>query len=268
MLINVCLFCLLLFFMRTIMKKKLMLMAIAVGLPLGAQADTLFGVYAGASIWSQAYSGDIEFVDQGSIDMEQDLGFDEENGSYLYVAVEHLVPMVPNIKLQRTAMSTDASSTLTRDITFDGQTFSANQDIRSTLDLSHTDATLYYEILDNWVSLDVGMSIRVFDGEIAVASGDGSLQADQSISAPLPMLYGKAQFDLPFTGFYLGAEVNYLMVSGNGVSDILVRAAYESPFRVGAELGYRTLTFKLDDIDDLYGELTVEGPYLAVTLHI
>jgi outer membrane protein len=250
------------------MKKELMLMAVAAGLPLGAQADTLFGVYAGASMWSQAYSGGIEFANQGEIDMEQDLGFDEENASYLYVAVEHMLPMVPNIKLQRTEMSTDANSTLTRDITFEGQTFTANQDISSALDLSHTDATFYYEILDNWVSLDVGMSIRVFDGEVSVASGDGSIQADQSISAPLPMLYGKAQFDLPFTGFSLGAEANYLMVSGNGVSDILVRAAYESPFRVGAELGYRTFTFKLDDIDDLYGELTVEGPYLAVTLHI
>lgn len=250
------------------MKKELMLMAVAAGFPLGAQADTLFGVYAGVSMWSQAYSGGLEFADQGEIDMEKDLGFDEENASYLYVAVEHFVPLVPNVKLQRTEMSTEANSTLTRDITFEGQTFEANQNISSDLDLSHIDATLYYEILDNWVSLDVGMSIRVFDGEVSVASDNGSKQANQSISVPLPMLYGKAQFDLPFTGFSLGVEANYLMVSGNGVSDILVRAAYESPFRLGAELGYRTFTFELDDIDDLYGELSVEGPYLAVTLHI
>ncbi|MBL4608505.1 MAG: TIGR04219 family outer membrane beta-barrel protein [Pseudomonadales bacterium] len=250
------------------MKKELALMAVVAGLPMGVQADTLFGVYAGASMWSQAYSGGIEFANQGEIDMENDLGFDEEDATYLYIAIEHMVPMVPNIKLQRTEMSTDANSTLSRNITFEGQVFSAAQDISSTLDLSHTDATFYYEVLDNWVSLDLGMSIRVFDGEVSVVSADGSLQADQSISAPLPMLYGKVQFDLPFSGFSLGAEANYLMVSGNGVSDILLRAAYESPYRVGAELGYRTFTFKLDDIDDLYGELTVEGPYLAVTLHL
>lgn len=250
------------------MKKELALMAVAAVLPLGAQADTIFGLYAGASMWTQAYSGEIEFSDQGTIDMEQDLGFDEENASFLYVAIEHMIPLVPNVKLQRSEMSTDATSALTRDITFEGQTFSASEDISSTLDLSHTDATLYYEILDNWVSLDVGMTIRVFDGEIGVITSDGSLSANQSISAPLPMFYGKAQFDLPFSGFSVGAEANYLMVSGNGVSDVLVKAAYESPYRLGVELGYRTFTFKLDDIDDLYGELTVEGPYLAATLHI
>ena len=250
------------------MKKELALMAVAAVLPLGAQADTIFGLYAGASMWTQAYSGEIEFSDQGVIDMEQDLGFDEENASFLYVAIEHMVPLVPNVKLQRSEMSTDANSALTRDITFEGQTFSASEDISSTLDLSHTDATLYYEILDNWVSLDLGMTIRVFDGEIGVITSDGSLSANQSISAPLPMFYGKAQFDLPFSGFSVGAEANYLMVSGNGVSDVLVKAAYESPYRLGVELGYRTFTFKLDDIDDLYGELTVEGPYLAATLHI
>ena len=249
------------------MKKELALVVAAV-LPLGVQADTIFGVYAGAGMWSQAYSGGVEYANQGSIDMEQDLGFDEENASYLYVALEHPLPLVPNIKLQRSEMSTDANSILTRDITFDGKGFSASQDISSTLDLSHTDATLYYEILDNWVSLDLGMTVRLFDGEIGVVSSDGSTSANQSISVPLPMFYGKAQFDLPFSGLSVGAEANYLMVSGNGVSDIIVRAAYESPFRFGAELGYRTFTFELDDIDDLYGDLTVEGPYLAVTLHI
>ena len=250
------------------MRIKLMAAAVFTCLPVITQADTIFGVYAGVGVWAQDYSGAIEYTDQGGIDLEKDFGFGSENNTLMYVAIEHPLPMVPNIKLQRTEMSTTATSMLERDITFDGKSFSSGSNINSVLDLSHTDATFYYEILDNWVSLDVGGTIRVFDGEVSILSEQGNISAQQGISVPLPMLYGKVQFDLPFSGFSLGAEANYLMISDNGVSDISFRAAYESPMRLGAELGYRTFTMKLDDIDELYGEMTIEGPYLALTLHI
>ena len=250
------------------MRKKLVVAAAFACLPFVAQADTIFGVYAGAGVWAQDYSGGLEFANQGEIDLEKDFGFGSENNNVLNVAVEHPLPMVPNIKLQRSELSAAAQSTLERDIVFDGESFTTGSDISSVLDLSHTDATFYYEILDNWVSLDIGGTIRVFDGEVSILGEEGSISARQGISAPMPMLYGKVQFDLPFTGFFLGAEANYLMISNNGVSDILFRAAYESPMRVGAEFGYRTFTLQLDDIDDLYGEMTIEGPYLALTLHI
>ena len=158
------------------------------------------------------------------------------------------------------------------DIVFDGRSFSTNEDIVSTLDLTHTDATLYYELLDNWVSLDLGLTVRAFEGEASIEGIDSSsnepVVAQQDIDVPIPMLYGKAKFELPFTGFAVEAEGNLIQVSGNGITDLSVKLGYESKIGLGAELGYRQFALELDDEDDFSAEINVDGIYLGLSLHI
>ena len=233
-----------------------------------AFSDTIFGVYAGGGVWSTDVDGDFTFVGVGGndeIDISDDLDLDGDSNTVLYVAVEHPLPFVPNIKLQRSEMSSESSTSLSTSIAFDDVVFPVNEAVNSTIDLSHTDATLYYEILDNWVSLDVGMTVRLFDGEIDISSETNPALSDTvDINAPIPMLYGKARFDLPFSGFSVAAEINTL----GFVSDLTIKAAYESPFRFGVEAGYRTFNVSLDDIDDLDTSLDIDGIFMGLTLHI
>jgi len=251
------------------MKKHLLSLAFT-GLlvPQMAVSDTIFGVYAGGGVWSTDVDGDFTFVGVGGndeIDLSEDLDLEGESNTVLYVAVEHPLPFIPNIKLQRSEMTSDSTTTLTESIDFDDVTFPVNEVVNSTIDLSHTDATLYYELLDNWVSLDVGLTIRLFDGEIDISSeSDPNLTDTLDIDAPIPMLYGKARVDLPFSGFSVAAEINTLKY----VSDLTIKAAYESPYRFGVEAGYRTFSLSLDDIDDLDTSLDFDGVYMGLTLHI
>ncbi len=251
------------------MKHKILALAFAsLVLPGIASADTIFGVYAGMGTWATDVEGDFEFVGNvgnDEINLADDLDIEGENNSVLYVAIEHPLPFIPNVKLQRSEMTAESSTTLSSEITFDDTTFPVNEVVDTTLDFSHTDATLYYEILDNWVSLDVGFSVRLFDGEIDIQStSDPSLSANVDLNAPIPMLYGKARFDLPFSGFSAAAEINTLGV----VSDTTFKVGYESPLRFGVEAGYRIFSVSLDDIDDLDTGIDIDGAYVALTLHI
>ena len=173
------------------------------------QAD-IIGASAGAYYWKQSWDGDVQ-SGPDSIDTKKDLGYDEDNGNSIYVALEHPVPVLPNIRLQRTDIEISESNQLSRNFTFEGDTYTVADTVDSTTDLTHTDATFYYELLDNWVNLDLGLTVRMFDGEVRLATTgrEGSIELD----APVPMLYANARFNLPLTGLYAQAVGNVISVS-------------------------------------------------------
>lgn len=248
--------------MHNMKKISLAVAMIAASAAASTQAD-IIGASAGAYAWQQSWDGDVQ-SGGNAIDFNNDLGYDDDNGTSFYVALEHPVPLLPNLRLQRTSLEIDGQGTLTRDYTYDGKTYSAGESVQSSTDLSHTDATMYYEILDNWVNLDVGLSVRLFDGEISItgANGEGSVEFD----APLPMLYGNARFNLPFTGLYAHALANVISVGDNTVSDMTVGLGYEVAV-VALELGYRTFDVSLEDDDD-EANITVDGLYIGVNIDI
>ena len=228
-------------------------------------ADTLLGVYAKAGGWNHAPSG--TFGDNANtFNLENDLGMDSETGSMFSVAIEHFIPVIPNIKIERTDLSFTSTGTLTQGLTFGGVTFGIGDPVTSELDLSHIDYILYYEILDNWVSFDIGVNVKVFDGVLAVTTGGSTGTID--LSAPVPMLYGKAQFDLPFSGFSAGAEGSYIGYDGDSFTDIRGYIGYEIMLGFGVELGYRNLALQSDDLDDANIDTTFEGAYISATFHL
>ncbi|GAA6166459.1 TIGR04219 family outer membrane beta-barrel protein [Sessilibacter corallicola] len=246
------------------MKKQLLISALGLAaLSPVLHADTL-GIYAGVGSWNPEYSGDIG---RSGLDIE-DLGFDDDDYSFAYIALEHPIPILPNIKLQRTEMDTDEVATLTETFEFDDITFDVNETVATELDLTHTDAIFYYEVLDNVVSLDLGLNIRTFDGEATVA-GETTGVESIDIDASVPMGYAKIQFDLPFTGFYVGADANYVTFEGSTLSDFTVKGgyAYESVIDLGVEVGYRSINLELDDLDDFDTDITIDGIYAALTFH-
>ena len=148
--------------------KKLMTAAMLATFAAGTQADIL-GATAGAYQWKQNWEGDVQ-SGPDAIDMNDDLGYDDETGTSIYVALEHPIPVLPNIRLQRTDLDISERNNLSRTFTFEGDVYTAADTVDSTTDLTHTDATFYYEVLDNWVNLDVGLTVRMFDGEVRLAT--------------------------------------------------------------------------------------------------
>ena len=141
-------------------------------------ADFL-GVYAGAGIWNQGYEG---FVDSVSFDSNAEI--DDDTGHFLYVAFEHPAPLIPNVRVQNATMSTKGSIDSSAGIfSFNGTQVDPGAEVE--LNLSQVEGILYKEILDNWVSLDIGMSIRRYESELVVLNAGTNAQDKTTVTMPL-----------------------------------------------------------------------------------
>ena len=259
------------------MRKLTTISVLGMGLVLSpfSYSDTFFGIYAGGGSIDYDISGDFTDLDQpttGSVDLEQDLGLKGERGNYFYIALEHGVPLIPNVKLARSDIQESAFNTLSDTISFGGAIFPAGAQLATNVDFSHTDLTFYYEILDNWINLDVGLTVRKFDGKLE-AIGRYSLlpgldiRANEDLDFTAPLLYGKARLDLPLTGLYVGMEANWLGVGDAQLYDVWANIGYVFGFGLGLEAGLRNLGMELDDVEDLDADIDLEGTYIAATFH-
>jgi outer membrane protein len=232
-----------------------------------ALSDTVLGIYAGGGVWQTDFSGQVGDMGQPAADLE-DLGLRDEDNQFYFVALEHPVPLLPNIRLQHTGISLASTSDIDQTFVIDDVTYTANTTVTSDIDFSHTDATLYYEVLDNWANLDLGLTFRKFDGDISLRTD--SLSGSQALDETIPMVYAKAQFNLPLTGFFLGAAGNYASHSGSKVSDLQASLGYMSDGLVldfGIEVGVRSFAIELDDVSELDADMKLEGTFASIYLH-
>ena len=83
----------------------------------------------------------------------------------------------------------------------------------------------------------------------------------------IPLLYLSARFDLPFTGFYIGADINNLSTGDNTIEDTTIMLGYESGSGLGIEGGIKRFSLELDDADNLNTNLEYDGVYLNGYIH-
>ena len=145
-------------------------------------------------------------------------------------------------------------------------TYPSGTTVATDFDLSYTDAALYYELLDNWLTLDLGVTLRKYSGYLKAESS--GLSDNTDIDLALPLAYGHMQFDLPLTGFFAGFEGNYISYDGNDLADYSAKIGYsfDSALDIGVEVGYRALTVNIDD-DEVQTNLDIKGPYAAAIFH-
>lgn len=251
------------------MKLQKTLIATAILAASGTASADFIGIYAGAERWNYDLDGYVNSGDQ-NVDLNQDLGFKDSDDNTYYIALEHPIPFLPNVKVQQNNLEGSALGNASKTFTFDGVVFTEGSGLTSAYDFSHTDYTLYYELLDNWVNLDLGLTAKEFDGfaEINYQATSGVVGSRLKFKGTVPTIYGKAQFDLPFTGLRTGAIVNIGEKSGDKVSDIKAYVAYEGDSGFGVELGYRTLDVEFDNFDSLTSDIKIDGVYAGFTLHL
>jgi len=243
------------------MKKLPLVLALSLLTPL-AHADRVLGLHAGVGSWLSDYDGK---AGDPSITLSE-LGVKEHYNNYFYVAIEHPIPFLPNIRLTQTKIKSSQTGTVTKTFSIGDTTYAANESVKSDFDLSHRDATFYYQLLDNWINLDLGVTARQFDGYVRAESATSNEKLDVDLTAP--MLYAKAQFDLPFTGLSAGVEGNYTSYQDNSLNDYTAKLTYlfDAAVDVGVEVGYRRMSIKISD-NDLKANMTLKGPYAALIAH-
>ena len=165
--------------------------------------------------------------------------FDGEGNTYYGLALEHPVPLLPNVRLQGN--------------TLEGY----SKDVSAKVDT--TDLTFYYEILDDltWLELDAGITLRKLDVDARVgnetASEDGVLPAG----------YLSAYVTIPTLPVQVGGEIKAISAGDSSMKDTTFKVKYQSPFVVGIEGGYRDVSFDIDE-GDINSELTFDGPFIGI----
>lgn len=229
---------------------------------LALDATPLFSVNIGAGSWGADYSGEL-----GDFNTDvDDLGFDDDDNTYFYVAFEHAVPVIPQVRFERIGISTSGVGTLTRSFQIDDRVFTVGSEVASDLDLTFNDLVLYYEL----AVFDFGLTFRQFDAEVAAATTDGSLSDNEEVDGVLPMAYLQTKIDLPLTGVYVTGSVNGISFDDKSVIDYRAAVGYEIDLalvsKLGLEIGYRNFELDLGDEEDFAADIELSGVYFGVNL--
>lgn len=228
-----------------------------------ASADFI-GLNVGAAYWGTKTTGDFQY--KGSqVDLERDLNYgDTTSSNFIWASFEHPVPVLPNIKIQHTMLDDSATSTAT--FQFDNKNYTGS--VQSSYNLDQTDFILYYEILDNWVSLDLGANFKYLDGNVQVRDSANIVGAsNKDFQVVIPMLYTKAQFEIPTTGFSIETDLSYIGYSGSQFYDFKAGLSYETSYGLGLTAGYRAERIKIDDISDVNADMKIDGMYAGMFFH-
>lgn len=220
------------------------------------------GVFAGGGVWNSGFTGDVV----SDVDVDDELGISSDTANYIYVALEHPLPLIPNIRIARTSLRDSGMGTIAGGFTFEGTAFTASQDVTAELDLTYTDFTLYYEIWDTGFDFDIGLTARKFSGEMKID------QVKQNVDELLPMVYVAGRVGMPFSGFFLGAEFNGASYSGNTVTDYAVKIGWETSSFIfpefGIEAGYRKFSLNADEEDGgVNVDVGVDGFFVNLVAH-
>jgi outer membrane protein len=250
------------------MKKTLLAASLVALMSSSAHADTLLGLYIGGQIWSNEANGSFgEGIDNQAV-----FELNDENQGSFYVAFEHPIPLIPNIKIASTTLDTVGGTKIENSFKFDNVTYTAESTLDTTLDASFVDYTLYYEVFDNdLLTFDFGLTARDLEASIQVIEPQTMLQSDLDVSGIIPMAYVSTVIGLPFTGFNVFAEANFISYNDETVYDAQVGVSYALLDNIAVDfdvtLGYRTVKLEINDIDDFYSDLTYDGFFAGAVVH-
>jgi len=225
-----------------------------------ANADVLGGG-ATVSYWNSDFSGEV--VNKSSaVDIEKDLNMSSDGNANFTAHFEHPVPVLPNVRINYTGISQSGNGKI-GPAGFDGIGVGVGANVNSDLDIEQLDATFYYEVLDNWVNLDLGLTARKFDGELVLREQIvGGQVSKTTVDAVVPMGYLAARFDLPFTGVSVGVEGNVISYSGDSLHDVNAYGQYEFAL-LQLRAGYRQMAIDYEDDDDKL-DVELSGPFASI----
>lgn len=250
------------------MKKIALAVTLASILSTNVQADAL-GIYLGGQIWDNKASGTL-----GDGSSQVDFNLEDKKQNSFFIAFEHPIPLIPNVRIASTSLETEGNTTLTTEFEFEGETFREDANVNADFNISYIDYTLYYELFDNdLLSFDLGLTGRDFDGDVTVSaqSNQGATSGRISVTEIVPMLYARTNIGLPLTGFNLYAQGNFLSIDDHTLYDYEVGVSYELIDNLAVDVninaGYRAVKLELDDLNDLYTNIEFDGVFLGTTIH-
>jgi outer membrane protein len=219
---------------------KKVLLALCAGSVL-VSASTIAGFGIEADYYLPKATGDFRYTDNG-ITTATHFNGDDDGVYQIGVYFEHPIPLLPNIRAD-----------FTPETSFGGTDSIVGT---NTVKFTQIDTTLYYELLDNVVDLDIGLSGKFIKGNVVGAT-------NQSFDVVIPMFYVGAGVKIPVVPVRLDADIKYIGYGDNSISDIRIKGAWEFMAGLEAVAGYRYESLKLDE-DNINSTLKIKGPFIGV----
>ena len=207
-------------------------------LAANASAATILGFGAEADYYAPTADGHFNYKNTRTA-----FGNDDESGYQIGAYLEHPVPVLPNLRID-----------LTSESTFSGADGLGGV---NSVSFEQIDITPYYEILDNVVDIDVGVTFKILDGNV-----EGVI--DDSFSEVIPMGYLGAALTVPGTPLSVAGSIKYIGYDGDSFTDARIKAVWEIAAGIEAQAGYRYESLRIDDRFDMNADVTFEGPFVGI----
>jgi len=202
-----------------------------------------------------------------TIDPVTDLGLDEEQNvpegrAGITLLGRH------KLRVGYLSLSFDGDRNLTRDITFQGQTFTATTRVLTDLDVTILRGGYQFDFLKTGIGyLGILLEVHYFDGEARIRTVTAPIQ-DETVDfrVPIPVV-GLAFRAYPITRILsVGAEVVGITAGGRGHYIDGEASVTFTPFPfVELTGGYRVINLHGEEGDDQI-DLRLHGPFAALTI--
>jgi len=204
-----------------------------------ASAAMILGFGAEADYYASSADGHFNY--KGTM-----TSFSNDNESAYQVGfyLEHPVPVLPNFRVDLTSRTS----------------FSGSNGLGGSnkVSFSQTDITPYYEILDNVVDLDIGLTFKVMDGKV-----EGVV--NETFTEVIPMGYVAAAVAIPSTGLSVGGNVKYIGYDGDSFTDARIKASWNIAAGLEAQAGYRYESLNVSNRFSTNADVTFKGPFVGIS---
>ncbi len=254
------------------------LVAIIAGLAIvsPARANMHLVTELGLGSWSQAGSGSILSGSTHApapllfgIGFEQQVGpeatFSRELQNVVYGDFQHRMRYLPELRIQYADLTVSGMSSLSQDRVMAGVPLVATDFFSTDLELTQTDAIMFYRLFDQALLVDLGVAARWLDGSLGMATHQQRVDVD--FERVVPMLYGRLHMRLPVEGFWLGMQTQSTDSGAERVREANTQVGWKSNAGFGLQAGWRAYRMTLDALpDESSATIDLSGPYATFSV--
>lgn len=265
-----------------------------------ALSKEVLGINFGAAYWGGNIQNRVQSDDftseETSITATRfspfDLGIGDTSLVFYFIEYKHNIPIIPRIIYRNVPIKEEGKTTLARGINFVDTSIATGALVNSTFDLSFTDISLFYTVIDSWLTLDIGLTQRSIDGSIELISpvvaeeetGEETGETEEEEAAAetsttvistakihsKPVLaYSRASIPLMKSNWRYTYVMQYMNSESEYYSDTEHILSYEmesQSFDYRFDLGYKKVKLMSEDIGDLQSTLEVAGPFIRFSV--
>jgi len=253
------------------MRRILLVVTVAAGVLImagSAFAAPGFEVGARGAYWFPKLTGSAQTNATGDtrFDFKDTLGVNDENIPFGEAFLRFGSTMV---RVGYAQITFDGDKQLTQTVVFNGTTYSATDNVISSLDMKMLDGEVQYDFLRPDVGIagfNLGLILKVkyVDGKVELRSvSQGATLKD--FKAPIPMVGAAAGVGFLKDMIRVDARAAGIAYSGNHLYDADAYASFAPLPFVRIQGGYRYIDLKIDD-SDVLASFKLSGPYLGVQL--